>query len=388
MQEKPKSELRKFVAPDFLFGTGARHRAGDYAATLGISTALVVTDPGVMEAGWTNDVVTSLRACGIAPVVFSDITPNPKDHEVAAGTRVFLEAECDGIVAVGGGSPMDCAKGIGVMVAESRDILEFEGVNKVTQPPPPLICIPTTAGSAAEVSQFAIITDTVHQKKIAIISKALVPDMALIDPETTLTMDPFLTACTGIDALVHAVEAAVSNARSPITDLHALKAVELVDLHLEKAIRNPEDIMYREGMLLASLEAGLAFSNASLGAVHAMAHSLGGFNDSPHGECNALLLEHVAAYNFTSAEEAFRGIARVLKLEEEKMTAAVLSSTLIDRFRRLRTTAGINFTLKDLGITPQDIPRLARNAATDPCLLTNPQPLSQKEIERIYEKAL
>lgn len=388
MQEKQKSELRKFVAPDFLFGTGARFKAGDYAATLGISKALVVSDPGVIEAGWTADVVSSLRDCGITPVMFSNITPNPKDHEVAAGTRIFLETECDGIVAVGGGSPMDCAKGIGVMVAEGRDILEFEGVNKVTQPPPPLICIPTTAGSAAEVSQFAIITDTVQKKKIAIISKALVPDIALIDPETNLSMDPFLTACTGMDALVHAVEAAVSNARSPITDLHALKAVELVAANLEKAIENPKDMKYREGMLLASLEAGLAFSNASLGAVHAMAHSLGGFNDSPHGECNALLLEHVTAYNFTSAEEAFRRIARVLKLEEEEMTADELRGTLIDRFRRLRTTAGITFTLKDLGITPQDIPRLARNAASDPCLLTNPQPLSQKEIDRIYEEAL
>jgi len=388
MQNKPKNELRKFVAPDFLFGPGARHKAGEYALTLGVSRALVVSDAGVIAAGWTAEVESSLRGAGISPVLFAKITPNPKDHEVAAGTEVFLDSRCDGIVAVGGGSPMDCAKGIAVMVAEGRNILEFEGVNKVTQPPPPLICIPTTAGSAAEVSQFAIITDTGHHKKIAIISKALVPDMALLDPETNLTMDPFLTACTGMDALVHAVEAAVSNARSPITDLHALKAVELVDTNLEKAMANPQDIRYREGMLLASLEAGLAFSNASLGAVHAMAHSLGGFNDSPHGECNALLLEHVTAFNFTAAVEAYGRVARALRLKEEPSSPEELKEALIDRLRRLRTGAGILTSLKDLGITHEDIPALAHNAFADPCLVTNPRPLTQKEIETIYEAAL
>ena len=388
MQERPKSELRKFVAPDFLFGAGARHKAGEYALTLGISKALVVSDPGVIEAGWTADVEKSLKECGIIPVPFSHITSNPKDHEVAAGTEVFIEARCDGVVAVGGGSPMDCAKGIAVEVAEGRKILEFEGVNKITLPPPPLICIPTTAGSAAEVSQFAIITDTRNKKKIAIISKALVPDIALIDPETTLSMDPFLTACTGMDVLVHAVEAAVSNARSPITDLHALKAVELVGENLVKAMQFPRDNRWREKMLLASLEAGLAFSNASLGAVHAMAHSLGGFNDSPHGECNALLLEHVTAFNFSSAPEAFSRVAGALGLNESLGSPEEQKTALIDRFHRIRIEAGIHTTLKDLGVTPGDIPGLARNAAADPCLVTNPRALTQKEIENIYEEAL
>ncbi len=294
-------ELRKFVAPEFVFGANARHLASRYAKNFGARRVLVVTDQGVLNVGWTAEVVQDLEAEGFRCEVFKDVTSNPRAEEVMAATQAYREGGCDAIVAVGGGSPMDCAKGVGIVSSTGGNILRFEGVDNVERPLPPLICIPTTAGSSADVSQFAIITDIDRNVKIAIVSKTIVPDVALIDPVTTTTMDANLTAHTGLDALVHAVEAFASNAHSPITDSHALEAIRLISDTLPEAAHNLTDLQFRGKMMLGSLFAGLAFSNASLGAVHAMAHSLGGLLDLPHGECNAILLEHVVKRNFAFA---------------------------------------------------------------------------------------
>nr|WP_320115785.1 alcohol dehydrogenase-like regulatory protein ErcA [uncultured Desulfuromonas sp.] len=383
------TELRKFVAPEFIFGVGARLQVGLYAKNLGATNVLVVSDPGVIAAGWTAEVIQCLHSEGLQAVLFSDVTPNPKDFEVMQGVERYLEADCDAIVAIGGGSPIDCAKGIAVVVANGGHILDYIGVDTVSEPGPPLICIPTTAGTAADVSQFAIIVDTENRNKIAIITKAIVPDLSLIDPATTTTMDPFLTACTGVDALTHAIEAAVSNAHSPITDLHALKAIELIKENLEKVMFNPDDIPAREGMTLGCLEAGLAFSNASLGAVHAMAHSLGGFFDLPHGECNAILLPHVMEFNFPASDTQFRKIMNSLSLDGPKqMTSREAQKLILSEVNRLRQSIGIQETLSDRGVHRTDIKELVGNALRDPCLVTNPRSAKKRDIEVIYEEAL
>jgi len=381
-------ELRKFVAPEFVFGAGARHLAGRYAKNFGGSRVLVVTDPEVMAAGWAGQVIESLGAGGVPYTLFSQVTPNPKDSEVMAGAELYRQERCGVIVAVGGGSPMDCAKGIGIVSSNRQHILEFEGVDKVEIPGPPLICIPTTAGTSADVSQFAIITDRQRRVKIAIISKAVVPEVALIDPVTTTTMDAALTACTGLDALVHAFEAFVSTAQSPITDLHALEAIRLVTAHLPTAIANPADLKARSPMMLASLHAGLAFSNASLGLVHAMAHSLGGWLDFPHGEANALLLDHVVSFNFDAVPERYRRIGVAMGLELEGTPPAEVKAALIGAVQRLRTAAGISHTLGQKGVRADDIPHLAAAALRDACLATNPRQPRQRDIETIYAKAL
>lgn len=219
--EPTKFPLRIFVAPEFVFGVDARKLAGRYAKNYGARKVLVVSDPGVVAAGWTYDVLVSLRGEGIEYVVFSSVTSNPKADEVMNGAELYQREGCNALVAVGGGSPIDCAKGIGIVSANKRDIVAFEGVDKVEFPTPPLICIPTTAGSAADVSQFAIITDVLRRVKFAIISKMIVPDIALIDPVTTISMAADLTAFTGMDALCHAIDAYVSTAhcRSPICSL-------------------------------------------------------------------------------------------------------------------------------------------------------------------------
>jgi alcohol dehydrogenase class IV len=382
------AELRKFVAPEFVFGEGAAMLAGQYAANLSIKKALVVSGPVLESIGCTGRVVDSLTEEGVACTVFTDVTPNPRHGEVMAGAEVYRREGCDAVVAVGGGSPMDCAKAIGIVCTNDRHVLEFEGVDNVERPGPPLICIPTTAGTAADISQFCIINDTDRKVKIAIVSKTMVPDVALIDPRLTLTMDERLTAHTGLDALTHAVEAFASNASSAITDLNAKEAMRLIRLHLLNAVKRPDDMEARTGMMLASTYAGLAFSNAILGAVHAMAHSLGGLLDLPHGLCNAILLDHVIGYNFDSEPEKFRRLGAILgaDIPEHASDGEAKASTL-EAVRALKRSVGVTDTLCDLGMSHQDLPLLARNALADACMLTNPKQPTADELIEIFKQS-
>lgn len=381
-------ELRKFVAPEFVIGADARLLAGRYARNYGARHALVVTDQNLIRAGWVTDVTGSLEDEGIGVTTFSAITPNPRDHEVMAGAEEYTAAGCDSIIAIGGGSPIDCAKGIGIVSTNNRNILEFEGVDRIGVPPPPMICIPTTAGTGADVSQFAIINDTTRRVKIAIISKKIVPDIALIDPLPLTTLPPELTAHTGMDAITHSVEAYVSNASSPVTDIHALESIRLMHAHLVPACRSPKTVSHRYQTMLGSLFAGLAFSNASLGAVHAMAHSLGGLSDLPHGECNALLLEHVIAFNYPACPGRYEAVGGAMGTDLSGLGHAEKKDAIIAGIRTFRESLGITDTLGDLGVTRADLPELARNALHDPCMATNPRQPTEKDIERIYEEAL
>jgi alcohol dehydrogenase len=381
-------ELRKFVAPEFVIGTDARLLAGRYARNYGSHHVLVVTDPVLIREGWVRDVTNSLDEEGIGHTLFSGVSANPRDTEVMEGARVYGESGCDAIVAIGGGSPMDCAKGIGIVSSNGKDILEFEGVDMIGIPPPPLVCIPTTAGTGADVSQFAIINDTIRRVKIAIVSKKIVPDIALIDPLPLTTLSPELTARTGLDAITHSVEAYASNASSPATDIHALASLRLMQAHLHPAYRSPKTIGHRYQTMMGSLFAGLAFSNASLGAVHAMAHSLGGFSDLPHGECNALLLEYVVAFNFPACPKRYEEIGAAMGMDLSALGHTEKKEKIVSGIRSLRESLGVTDTLGDLGVTIRDIPALARNALRDPCMATNPRHPTEKEIERIYEEAL
>lgn len=381
-------QLRKFVAPEFVFGPGAGQLAGQFAANLSIKKALVVSCPDLALLGVPGQIVDSLAEEGVDSVLFTEVSPNPRDYEVMNGAEVYRRESCDAIVAVGGGSPMDCAKAIGIVCTNDRHVLEFEGVDNVERPGPPMICIPTTAGTAADISQFCIINNTRRKAKVSIVSKTMVPDVALIDPLLTLSMGRNLTAHTGMDALTHAVEAYVSNAASAITDLHALEAVRLVGKHLLTAVREPDNIEARTGMMLASTYAGLAFSNAILGAVHAMAHSLGGQLDLPHGLCNAILLDHVVEYNFDAEPEKYGNLGRALGavIPEEADLDEVREKTL-GAIRALKRAVGVEDNLCMMGMTPEALPVLAENALADACMLTNPKQPSLAEVMEIFESA-
>ncbi len=379
--------LRKFIAPEIIFGKDSRKLAGKYCRNYNGKKVLLVSDGGVEKAGWLRDVQESLESEGVPYVTYVNFSPNPRAEEVMEGADLFLTHHCDIIVAIGGGSPMDGAKGIGIVASNGSHILDYKGVNMVNHPLPPMIFIPTTAGTSADVSQFAIINDSENRVKIAVVSKIIIPDVALIDPETTLTMDSYLTACTGMDALVHAFEAFVSIAHSPMTDTHALEAIRILTANLRKVIAHPDDLAIREKIMFGSLEAGLAFSNALLGNVHAMAHSLGGLLDLPHGECNSLLLEHVVNYNFPTSEDRYREIARACGLDTGGFTAGEINKSLFSFIRNLRFDLGIKKTLKDSGVKPDDIPLLAQKAYEDACLITNPRKSGKEDLETIYEEA-
>jgi alcohol dehydrogenase class IV len=378
--------LRKFLVPEIVYGNGALALAGRHAGNFGATKVLIVTDAGVAEAGWAAKVESSLHEYGIPYAVFSEVTSNPKDHEVMAGVEAYRRENCDLMLAVGGGSPMDCAKGIGVVVGNGRHILEFEGVDEVTNPGPPMIFIPTTAGTSADVSQFAIITDTSRKIKIAIVSKMVVPDISLVDPQTTVTMPPDLTAATGMDALCHSFEAFVSNAASAITDMAAFRAVGLIVDNLYGAYSNPTDMAFRDNMMMASLMAGMAFSNASLGLVHAMAHSMGGTKDLAHGECNAILLEKVVRFNFPDASEKYTRLAAAMGVHVDGLKPVDVADALVERIAAMREKVGLNRRLRDMGIAPDDIRQLARNSSLDPCMATNPRVAGPAEIAQLYEE--
>lgn len=376
--------MRKFLSPEIVYGERALELCGHHAMNMGASKVMLVSDTGVQSSGWTREAENSLTDIGLPSVTFSEITPNPKDHEVMAGAELYRREGCDMIVAVGGGSPMDCAKGIGVVATNGGHITDYEGIDEIPAPVPPLIFIPTTAGTSADVSQFAIITDTARDVKIAIVSKMVIPDIALIDPRTTVSMPQDLTAATGMDALCHAFEAYVSTASSQLTDMAARTAVELIFENLKSAYENPTDMKFRNNMMMASLMAGLAFSNASLGLVHAMAHSLGGAMDLAHGECNALLLEKVVLFNFKSASSKYKQLAAPMGIDlrnhDETESAEVISSSIANLRKELR----INYTLSSMGVSLEDLKKLAGFAYQDPCLATNPRDVTIDEIESIY----
>lgn len=380
--------LRKFVMPEVVFGKGARKLAGQYAEKFSLKKVLLVTDKGIIENGWVEDVVKSLDELGIEYILFTELTPNPKDFEVMLGAEYFKNNRCDGIIAIGGGSPMDLAKGVGIISTNGGMIVDYKGVDMITKAIPPMIFIPTTAGTSADVSQFGIISDTKKKIKVAIVSKNIIPDVALIDYETTLTMDNYLTACTGIDAFTHAIEAYVSKASSPLTDIHAIEAINIIYNYLPLIIKEPDNLQYREKLMFASMEAGFAFSNAILGAVHAMAHSLGGLLDLPHGECNGILLNHVVDFNYSSTPDKFNKISEIIGIKMHNYNSQEKKLILFDKLQELKESIGIIKSLKELGVRESDIPLLAHNALNDACIITNPREAAKEDIEKIFYKAM
>ncbi|NTV19060.1 MAG: iron-containing alcohol dehydrogenase [Bacteroidales bacterium] len=381
-------ELRKFVAPEYVFGVDARFLAGSYCKRLGAERVFVATDAGMRKTPWLQELENSLQEEEIDYIVFDDISQNPRDFQVMAGAQVYKEKQCNLILAIGGGSVIDCAKGIGIVATNNKRITLFEGIDKISNPSPPIICIPTTGGTSADVSQFAIINYFEQRYKMAIISKALVPDVALIDPFVLQSMDSYLTACTGMDALSHAFEAFVSNANSPFTDLYAVEAIRLVHENLMINIKEPNNIQARGKTMLGSLYAGLAFSNASLGCVHSLAHSLGGYLDLPHGECNAILLPHVVDFNFNSAPGRYRRIADIMGVETLNLSDNQVKTHMTQYLISYRNALGIKDTLKDKSVTPDIIPALSKKAIMDPCNATNPKSPVSGDLEFIYKEAL
>lgn len=379
--------LAKYHVPEVVFGPGALAEVGACAARVGARRPFLVTDPGLIEAGWAWKVQRSLTGAGLRPVVWAGVTPNPKDHEVQAAYQRYREAGADVIIGLGGGSCIDAAKGVAILAANGGHILDYAGVDRVSRPIPPLVMVPSTAGTGADVSQFAVITDTARAVKVTIISRTLVPDVSVIDPCLLVTMPDWLTAATGLDALTHAVESYVSRARNPLTEGHSLRATDLVFDHLTHTLVEPRALPPRVAMAQAALEAGMAFTNAILGATHAMSHQVGGLLDLPHGLINGVLLPHVMRFNAAAVPEAFVPLARVVGVDT-RGPAGDVAAVLADRVRELADVAGVPRGLAELGVSVDDIPVLAANTLDDACLATNPRPVSRADVEALFRRAL
>jgi alcohol dehydrogenase class IV len=384
----PPAPLLKFHAPEVVFGLGSLGEAGFAAARLGARRPLVVTDPGIIEAGWCEELVGHLRAARLEPVVWSAVTPNPKDHEVHAAYERYVEQGCDVIVALGGGSCIDAAKGVAILSGNGGSILDYAGVDRVGRPIPPLLMIPSTSGTGADVSQFCIVSDTSRSVKITIMGRALVPDISITDPRLLMTMPEWLNAATGLDALTHGIEAFVSLAHNPLADMHALHAVGLVCANLRTTMTSPREENARSKMAQASLNAGLAFTNAILGATHAMSHQVGGLLDAPHGLVNGVLLPHVIRYNAAESPERFVDLARSAGLPVDGLPASEAAELLAVHVRELADDVGVPQGLRELGVDESAIPLLALTTLDDACLSTNPRSASSDDVEQLFRAAL
>src|SRR5574343_542333 len=360
-----------------LFGPGCAKEIGTKAQNLGAKKALIVTDQGLFKFGVADTIAQYLTDAGVESHIFPCAEPNPHDINVHNGVKEYVDNGCDFIVSLGGGSSHDCAKGIGLVTAGGGHIRDYEGIDKSTVPMTPLIAVNTTAGTASEMTRFCIITNTDTHVKMAIVDWRCTPLIAIDDPKLMLAKPASLTAATGMDALTHAVEAYVSTAANPITDACAEKAITMISQWLRPAVANGENIEARDAMSYAQYLAGMAFNNASLGYVHAMAHQLGGFYNLPHGVCNAILLPHVEAYNAGVSAERLADVAQALGAAEAGASVVVNAERCLAAIRKLSADIGIPSGLSALGVKAEDIPTLASNALKDACGLTNPRQANQ-----------
>lgn len=371
-----------------LFGPGCAKEIGAKAQNLGAKKALIVTDAGLFKFGVANTIAAYLKDAGVDCHIFPGAEPNPTDINVHNGVTSYNEQGCDFIVSLGGGSSHDCAKGIGLVTAGGGHIRDYEGIDKSTVAMTPLIAINTTAGTASEMTRFCIITNTDTHVKMAIVDWRCTPLIAIDDPKLMVAKPAALTAATGMDALTHAVEAYVSTAATPITDACAEKAITMISEWLSPAVANGENLEARDAMSYAQYLAGMAFNNASLGYVHAMAHQLGGFYNLPHGVCNAILLPHVCEFNLIACPDRYAKIAQLMGVNTTGLTVTEAAYAAIDAIRELSASIGIPSSLAELGVKEQDLSVMSENAQKDACMLTNPRKASHAQVVNIFKAAL
>ncbi|MGG1599039.1 iron-containing alcohol dehydrogenase [Paenibacillus naphthalenovorans] len=378
----------KFMTPEIIFGTNALSQIGESLLRLGAKKVFVVSDKGVLNSGWVELAVRYLKDCKLDYCLWTELTSNPKDYEVEKGVRTYVESGCNSVVGIGGGSAIDAAKSVALLATNSGTIQQYEGVDLVTRPLPPMVMVPTTAGSGSEVSQFSIIRNSKHKVKMTIISKSLIPDIAIIDPQTLMTKDARLTAHTGMDVLSHAIESYISLAATPMTEGYSLQAIRLVANYLRPSVASQHNREAKEAMAMASLQAGIAFSNSILGAVHAMSHQLGGLLDLPHGEVNSILLPYVLEYNLISCPEKFKNISEAFGENVEGLSLTAAARKAIGAVKELAGDLGISDSLSGLNLKEEQIDFMSHNAVHDACMTTNPRDMKVSDVKMLFRHAL
>lgn len=372
------------------FGAGARKELPEVINRMGLTKALVCSDKGLIKVGTTAKVTEVLDEAGIAYEIYSEIKPNPTVTNVKQGIDAFKAAGADCIIAIGGGSSMDTAKGIGIVInnPEFSDIVSLEGVAPTKKKSVPIIALPTTAGTGAEVTINYVIIDEERQAKMVCVDPNDIPCCAIVDPELMYTLPKSLTAATGMDALTHAIEGYITKGAWVMSDMYELQAIKMIAENLPLAVEEPTNPVGREGMALAQYIAAQAFSNVGLGLVHGMAHPMGSLHDIPHGVANALLLPTIMEFNMPKCIEKFGVIAKTMGVDTTGMTAEQAAQAAVDAVKALSIRVGIPQTLTELGIKEENIPALAAQAIADVCTPGNPRDVTEAEIVELYKKVL
>ena len=369
-------------------GAGAIAEIATETRSRGFKKAFVCSDPDLVKFGVTKKVLDVLDGAGLPYELYSNIKPNPTIENVQTGVAAFKASGADYIIAIGGGSSMDTAKAVGIIInnPEFADVRSLEGVADTKNPAVPIIAVPTTAGTAAEVTINYVITDAEKNRKMVCVDPHDIPVVAVVDPDMMSSMPKGLTAATGMDALTHAIEGYITAGAWELSDMFHLKAIEIIAKSLRGAVDNtPEG---REGMALGQYIAGMGFSNVGLGIVHSMAHPLGALYDTPHGVANAIILPTGMEYNAPATGEKYRDIAKAMGVEgTEKMTQDEYRKAAIDAVKKLAADVGIPADLKDI-VKPEDIPFLAQSAYDDACRPGNPRETSVEEITKLYESLI
>jgi alcohol dehydrogenase class IV len=381
--QRTRGRVSKFLIPEVIFGVGTLAEVGGAVRRVGGLRPMLVSDEGVLAAGWVERALPHLSDVHVEWRLWHDLTPNPKDVEIESAFEAYLESGCDALLAVGGGSCIDAAKAVAILSGNGGGILDYEGIDRATSPIPPMVMVPTTGGSGADVSQFCVVTDTSRGLKATIGGRALVPDISLTDPELLTTMSAELTANTGLDALSHAIESSVSEACDFLSKGHALAAVRTIVEHLPVAVEDPSDLHAREEMAKASLQAGLAFTNALLGATHAISHQIGGALDLPHGLLNAILMPHVMRFNGETHPERYVDVAAALGVGVDGLSARAATDAAVERVEALARALDIPRGLREVGVDPADFDRFAHTALRDAYIATNPRPVTEDDVRRI-----
>ncbi len=372
------------------FGPGAREVLPQEISRMGFKKAFVATDKDLIKFGVADKVLKVLENAGIPYEVFSEIKPNPTVSNVKAGVEAFAKSGADFIIAIGGGSSMDTAKAVGIITnnPEFADVVSLEGVADTKKKSVPIIALPTTAGTAAEVTINYVITDEENEKKMVCVDPNDIPVMAIVDAELMYTLPRGLTAATGMDALTHAIEGLITKGAWEMSDMFELKAIEMIARYLETAVNEPQNAEARNGMAVAQYIAGMAFSNVGLGVVHGMAHPLGAIFDIPHGVANALLLPTVMEFNMPAAIDKYVQIAKAMNVYSAGMSNEEAAEAAVEAVRQLSIRVGIPQHLAELGIKAEDLDKLATAAAADVCTPGNPRFVDKEIIQRLYEKVL
>lgn len=376
--------ITKYALPEIIFGPATFDHTALCARQLGASRVLLVSDSGIEDAGWVQRIMDLLAADGLTWTYFNDCVPNPRDFSVAEGARRYREEHADVIIALGGGSVIDTAKGIAAVVGNGGKIRDYEGANKMQRPLPPMLCLPTTAGSGSDISQFCIITDMQRQLKMSIISRTLTPNVSIIDPLLTHTKTRELIVASAIDAMAHAVESYLSVLASPFTEVLALEAISRI-VHSLPAAAEDRSPVAMEQLCIASTQAGMSFSNAGLGIGHSLAHALGGVYDVIHGDVHPVVLPVVMEYNLPNCVDKLAAIGERIPGAARKTPEATARAG-IDFLREFFTSLGADTQLSRIlpeNVHQADWPTVAAAALQDACTLTNPRTPTQEDLLRI-----